>query len=220
VANQTALALRLSLITGLPAVIVLSVAAEAVIGFLFSDSVGWEISSMLTASTLFQIVMMTSASVLMGLGQTTPPMLYVAAGLAVKLAGNLLLGQTFGMTGILIATMLCFLLIMSLNLLRLRRLVDYRVMGGRWPGFVMTAAATTAAGIGLVALFDLPQFPAGRIGYLIETAVIGGVLMLLYPLCLFLFRAVNAEDIRRLPAPLQKALGPLQRRFLRGRRTE
>jgi stage V sporulation protein B len=220
VANQTSLALRLSLVTGFPAVLVLTVAAEAVIGFLFSDAVGWEIAAMLTATTIFQIVMMTSASVLMGLGQTVAPMLYVAVGLAVKLIGNLTLGRAFGMAGILTATWLCLLLIMALNLLRLRRLVDYRILGDRWPGFLLTAAVTTAAGIGLVALFDLPLFPGGRLGYLLEAATVGGALALLYALCLFRFRVVSEEDVRRLPAPLQKALGPFRRRFLRVGRAE
>ena len=215
VADKSSLALRIAVITGLPVVIALSVAAESVIGFLFRDAVGWEIASMLTATTMFQIVMMTSSSILMGLGQTMVPMLYVVAGIAVKLAGNMLLGPVFGMPGILMSTLICFALIMGLNLCRLRRMVPYRILGSRWPGVLLTGAVLTGTGIGLVLLFDHLSWISrpGRIGYLIEAGVIGSVILLLYPVCLFLFRAVLAEDVERFPRPLRKVLAPFQRRF-------
>jgi stage V sporulation protein B len=209
--EKSSLALRISIITGLPVVIVLSVAAEAIIGFLFKDAVGWETASLLTISALFQIVMMTSAAILMGLGQTTMPMLYVVFGVAAKFLGNMWLAPSLGMIGILLATMVCFVIIMILNLWSLRRKVAYRVLGHRWPGFLLTGTAITAVGVGMVYLFNGPLAINGRIGYGVEAAAIGIVLLVLYPLCLILFRAVTSEDVRRFPKPLQKLLKPFDR---------
>lgn len=214
--DKASLALRISVISGMPVVIVLCVASEAIIGFLFTDAVGWDVSRILTATTIFQIVMMTSAAILMGLGQTSIPMLYVLVGITVKLAGNFLLAPSYGMLGILASTMLCFIVIMVMNLLRLRKTVNYRVLGKRWPGFLLTAILVSGVGSGLVYLFDGPLKIEGRLGYGVEASVIGLVLMLLYPLCLLLFNAVTRDDVSRFPGPLRKALRPFQRLLGRG----
>src|SRR5690606_30496487 len=127
--GKASIALRIALITGVPMSVVLAASSEQIIGFLFSTVDGWEIAGLLTLSAIFQIVMMTSGAILVGLGQTKAPMIHTFIGIAVKLAGGYLLAPWLGIYGILAATMLCFIVIMLLNLIVLKRTVNYKILG-------------------------------------------------------------------------------------------
>lgn len=203
---KTSQALRIALLTGWPLTIALTVAAEPVIGLLFSDANGWGIASMLTFSSLFQIMMMTSASVLMGLGRTRAAAGYVAVGIIVKLAAGYALAPLLGIYGVVAATALCFIAIMLLNLRLLRRLVPFRVLGRRWTGFLAAGALQTAVGIAALRGLDAVRFGPSLLFELIQSAVVGGVIFALYPFCLFAFRVVTDADVAAFPAPVRKWL--------------
>ena len=80
--------------------------------------------SLLTAGAMFQIVMQTSGAVLMGMGRMKPLMAHVAVGIAIKLLGSFVLGQWFGIYGIIVSTGLCFIAMSWLNFRSLRKEVD------------------------------------------------------------------------------------------------
>lgn len=203
---KTSQALRIALLTGWPLTAALTVAAEPVIGLLFSDANGWSIASMLTFTSLFQIMMMTSASVLMGLGRARAAAVYVAAGIAVKLAAGYALAPLLGIFGIVAATALCFIVIMVLNLRLLKRLVPFRILGRRWAGFAAAGALQTAVGIALLRLLEAVRFGPSLLFEFIQAGVVGGAIFALYPFCLFTFRVVTDEDIKAFPAPVRKWL--------------
>jgi len=208
VAAKTSQALRIAILSGLPVILALCVAARPINQLLYGDASGTGIIAFLTAGSLFQIMMMTSAAVLMGLGQTKRPVMYVTAGLAVKLAFSFLLVKPLGIYGILVATTLCFVTTMSLNMLDLRRTVRYQLLGRRWLGLLATTVIIVAVGISLEsALHSLGAWFTPRWNGLLHAAIIGCAAVAMYPVFMLTLGGIRPEDVRHFPAPVRKLLG-------------
>jgi stage V sporulation protein B len=203
--GQASQALRMSVVLCLPIVLLLCIAARPVNGLLFGDTQGTAIIILLVIGALFQVMMMISGAILMGLGQTRAPMIYVFIGIAVKLAGSFLLAGWIGIYGIIIATSLCFIVIMLLNLRTLKKTVSYVIMGPRWFGLSLTALITISIGLGVERLAHAYiQLPIGFMTYGVHAALLGLLVLFIYPLLLFKFRVVTADDAASLPRPLRK----------------
>ncbi|GAB2676955.1 oligosaccharide flippase family protein [Paenibacillus thermoaerophilus] len=208
VARQTSLCLRLSLLSGLPAVVALSVAAEPLTGFLYTDAEGAGMVSLLTAGTIFQILMMTTGAILMGLGRVNACVAFVGIGLAVKLAALYALTPLLGPNGIPVSTSLCFAVASVLNLWYLRRMVAYRVFGVRWVGLIATVLGMSAAGHALLQLAE-EAFGGGN-QYLHDgfaLALSGGVMLLLYPVLLGVTGVVTKADAAAFPPRVRRLIG-------------
>lgn len=67
--QQVSLAMRVAILTGMPMVIALCVASYSINGLLFSSLGGSGIIGFLTFGTIFQITMMTTNSILLGIGK-------------------------------------------------------------------------------------------------------------------------------------------------------
>jgi stage V sporulation protein B len=219
VRQQTSRVLQLSLLSGLPAVLFIALAARPLDLMLFGTESAYGaihaqyIIGLLTISVLFQIVMQTSGAVLMGMGRMKPLMVSVALGVAVKLIGNFTLSGPFGIYGILAATGLCFIVMMLFNLLVLHREVAFRVLGTRWIGLLLAVAVITAVGVplerwahGAIGLFAYYRFNAA-----VGAILIGVWTLLAYAVLVVLFRVVTKNDLGKLPRPLQKLLGKGQK---------
>ncbi|MEB3100489.1 putative polysaccharide biosynthesis protein [Ferviditalea candida] len=198
-------ALRISVLSGLPVVLALVAGARPVNGLLFADTNGTGIIAMLTAASMFQILMMTSAAIMMGLGQMRAPTVHVFAGIALKLAGSFALAPYWGIYGILAATTASFMLTMLLNLAVLRRTVDYVVLGRRWTGMLLAAAVMLLAGFGLDRIGEQYLHPSvSAVNFLLQSALVGIPVLLSYPLLLMLFKVVTEEDFSSMPAIVRK----------------
>lgn len=214
VKHKASQALRISVISGLPLVLALSVAARPINGLLFTDLQGTDIMIWLTLGSMFQIMMMTSASILMGLGHTKAPMINVAIGIAVKLIGSFALSPLFGVYGIIWSTSLCFIVTMALNLHVLRKIVSFTMLGKRWPGVIITAILLSGAGVFVEhVLFHNVSTPWPKVDYLINGALTGAIVLLLYPLLLFVTKAFKQEDLAMLPNKIRKMIDPLIRKI-------
>jgi stage V sporulation protein B len=89
----------------------------------------------------------------------------------------------------------------------LRRQVRFTILGRKWPGFLVSASVAYAAGFGLELLTHQAVQPFGvRFNHLIGAMAVGIVVFVLYVALLGLTRVVAADDIARLPAPLQNML--------------
>lgn len=209
---QASKALYISVITGLPMVLAICAAARPINVFMFGDEIGTGTIALLTAIVLFQIVMQTSGAVLMGIGQMRPLIAHVGIGIAIKLACSFLLAPVFGIYGIIAATGLCFLVMAQLNLVVLRKHVDYTIMGKKWFGLAITAVVSYAVGFGCELLTARYIQPFGyRVSHMIDAIIVGAVVLVVYIALLALTKVVTAKDVARLPAPVQKAM----RRFKR-----
>lgn len=210
--NKTSQTLRISVLSGLPMVVALTVAARPMNGLLFEDTEGTLTIALLTIASMFQIMMMTSGAILMGLGQMKAPTIHVFIGVAIKFGFSFLLAPWFGIHGIIGATMLCFIITMHLNLTLLRRTVHYEVLGKRWPGFFTATLIMMAAGLGMDLLVRLYLHPGPPVvNYLLQSICVGVIAILLYPLLLYVFRIVTAQDIQALPTPVRRRLSKLIR---------
>ncbi|AEI42260.1 putative polysaccharide biosynthesis protein [Paenibacillus mucilaginosus] len=224
VAEQTGKVLQLSILTGLPAVLVIALAARPLNFFIFENEAGTLIDdrfapgviAALTVTAIFQIVMQTSGAVLMGMGRMKPLMAGVGVGIAVKLAASFALVPFFGIYGLVAATALCFIVMAAINLSVLRGAVAYRVFGlRRWAGLVFSTAAVTGIGIVLDVLCRDAVNPLGhlRADSFLQAVIICAVTGAAYILLLFLTRVMTLQDLDRMPGPLRKLAKPLQRRL-------
>lgn len=210
--NQVTLAMRVSVLTGMPIIIALATAAYAVNGLLFSTRDGSSVISILTFMTIFQITMMTSNSILLGINKATRSMVHVAIGIAVKLAASYILALLWGIYGIVTATGLCFLIITLLNIRMMKTIVPFSIMGNRWTGFIVTVIVLAGAGYGLNVLgLQLVDFMPARLAFFLTCCIVGGAVVALYPVMLVLLRVVRKEELSSYPRPLRKILTPLMR---------
>lgn len=221
VRQQSAKALQLSVITGLPVVLAIAIAARPINATLFPmdqfkflvNENGNGIIAFLTVTALFQIVMQTSGSILMGMGAMRPLIVNVFVGLGIKLAGSYLLAPWFGIYGIMSATALCFIVMMWLNLWVLRRKVSYQIFPLRkWMGLLATTCIITAICVPLEWLthHTITWFPE-KLDALVSAAVTGGAAVILYPLLLMASRVYTRENADDLPPAVRKLLAKLGR---------
>lgn len=210
--GQASKALYISVLTGLPIVLAICAAARPINIFMFSDDAGTGIIAALTAIAIFQIVMQTSGAVLMGIGQMRPLLVHVGIAIIVKLACSYLLAPIFGIYGIIASTALCFLVMVQLNLVVLRKHVDYTILGKRWVGLGLSAAVAYGVGVAAEWLTHVYVQPFGyRMSHMVGALLVGALVVAIYAIMLGLTKVVTAEDISKMPAPLQKLI----RKFIR-----
>ncbi|GFN31226.1 polysaccharide biosynthesis protein [Paenibacillus xylaniclasticus] len=213
VQRQSSLVMRIVVFTGVPAALVLTVAAQSVTGLLFEDVSGGGIVAALTAGTIFQISMMTSNSILYGFGKPKTPMINTFIGLAVLVLGSIVLGPVLGMYGFIISSTLCFMIVTALNIRAIRQDVPLATLGRRWTGYIVTVAVAAAAGYGTdygVRTLLLNALP-DKLVYFIGCIAAGAVAGVLYLVLLVVLRVVQPTDVRSFPGPLRKLFSPLMR---------
>ncbi|GIO64624.1 putative polysaccharide biosynthesis protein [Paenibacillus cineris] len=210
--QQITLALRISILTGMPIVIALCVASYSINGLLFSSLDGSGLIMLLTFGTIFQITMMTTNSILLGVGKAYLTVISVMMGIIIKLLGSLILAPWLGIYGIIAATGLCFLVITWLNLRVMKKIVPFSILGKRWRGFLITVIVTSAVGYGLNAAGDqLVHILPDRLAFLITCLVVGVVVVVLYLALLVMLGVLRQQELSSYPRILQKVLRPLMR---------
>lgn len=210
--NQVTLAMRVSVLTGMPIIIALATAAYAVNGLLFSTRDGSSVITILTFMTIFQITMMTSNSILLGINKATRSMVHVAIGIVVKLITSVILAPLWGIYGIVTATGLCFLVITVLNIRMMKTIVPFSIMGNRWTGFIVTTLVLSGVGYGLNTLGNqMVDLMPDRVAFFLTCCIVGVCVVALYPVMLVLLRVVRKEELASYPRPLRKILTPLMR---------
>ncbi|NOU63368.1 oligosaccharide flippase family protein [Paenibacillus sp. LMG 31461] len=220
VGQQTTRVLQLAILSGLPAVLMISIAARPIDFFVFGyeDSAygiahGPAMISLLTAGAMFQIVMQTSGAVLMGMGRMKPLMAHVGVGIAIKLLGSFVLGHWFGIYGIIISTGLCFIAMSWLNLRTLRKEVSFTILGRRFGGLLITIIVIGVLGFAAewVTHNYVVPFSWYRLNQGIQAVLICGLTVALYPLMLMVTRVVTKDDVKNFPSPIQKLIGKASR---------
>lgn len=163
---------------------------------------------MLVASTLFQVMMMTTGSILTGLGKTYLTMRIVILGIIVKFVTSILLAQLFGIYGIVGATMLTFAFIFTLYRYVLRKMVRFSIFTMKqWVLLFVSAAVLALLGYGLHELLSmLIATPLVRLNYMLIASIVSFVLGVGYILLILKFQLVNDEDLSYIPDRVQKVL--------------
>jgi stage V sporulation protein B len=206
VSRTSSLSLRLTLLTGAPLALFLTVAAFPVNGLLFGNTEGSWIVAALCISSIFQIMMLTSTAILQGLGGAGMTMKHVIIGVWVKAILNFVLAAYFGIFGIVLATALGFMVILGLNVVSIRRLITLQVLGARWKGFLAASLLMTAAAwlayMGLESW--LPSGWPGFVRYALLCAGSGLVGFGMYAVVLLRLRGIVEDDMSYLPARVRR----------------
>lgn len=210
--GQVTLAMRIAIMTGMPMVIALTVAAYSINGLLFSTLEGAGVVAMLTFGTIFQITMMTSNSILLGIGKPKLTMVTVFIGIVVKLAASFALAPFFGIYGIIASTGLAFLIITVLNVRVLKKTVSFSILGKRWAGFAATVVLSAGIGYGLHQLgLPMAELMPSRLAYLINCGIVGLAVLISYFALLILLGVLREDELKSYPRIVQKVLRPLMR---------
>jgi stage V sporulation protein B len=208
---QAARALRISVISGLPVILFIVIAAGSLNGLLFANDNGTGVIIALTASTFFQILMQTSGAILMGLGRMRVLLNHVFVGVLVKIAAVYAFASWLGVYGFVASTALCFSVMTLLNLRVLRRVTGVRMFTLKsWQRLVVSTAIICVCG-SLIESFGerhITWFFA-RINHLLTAALVGIVVLGLYCGLLLLTRIITKEDIAAFPAPIRRLMGRL-----------
>ncbi|GGG75975.1 putative polysaccharide biosynthesis protein [Paenibacillus radicis (ex Gao et al. 2016)] len=214
VQRQTSLVMRIVLFTGIPIALTLTAAAYSVTGFLFSGPSGSGIVAALTAGTVFQITMMTSNSILFGLGKARQPMKHTFAGIGLKLVLSVALAPLLGVYGLILSSTICFIVITWLNLDSIRGEVKITVLGRRWLPYLATILIAIAGGWGTeIGVRKLVHSWPDKLEYLTSAAAAGIVIVVLYLALLIVLRVVTMEDAKSFPGPLRKLFMKLLKPF-------
>ncbi|MEK8132456.1 polysaccharide biosynthesis protein [Paenibacillus filicis] len=224
VSAQTSKVLQLSILSGLPMVLLIALGARSLNGFVFGnsaasvvvDTYAGPIIAALTVSAIFQIVMQTSGAVLMGMGRMKPLVLGVVVGIGAKLLLSFVLAPVWGIYGIIAATAFCFILMTVINLGVLRRSISFSIFGiRRWAGLIVSTVVVSAVGIALDAAVRtyVQPFVSLRANDFVQAVIVCGVVGVLYTVLLFASRVMTLQDLNSLPGPLRRLLRPVLSRM-------
>lgn len=207
--KQTSAVMKIVCISGVPVALFLTIAAYSTTGLLFSNARGSEIVAMLCAGTIVQITMMTTNSILYGMGKQVPSMYHTFTGLAAKVLVSIIFGMYFGVMGFILGSTACFIVVTLLNLRLIQKDIQLSVFGKKWVPYL---AAVAIAGIccygvhyGTLAITD---GLSDKLSYFITVLVSGIVLCGIYGILLFKFRVLTTADVDTLPGKLK---GPMKK---------
>ncbi|TJY39807.1 polysaccharide biosynthesis protein [Cohnella pontilimi] len=213
VGRQSSLAVRIAVFSGMPIVLLLSVGAYSVNGLLFQEPKGSLIVAMLTFGTIFQIGMMVSNSILLGIGEPKKATLHALTGIVLKVILSFILAPWLGVYGLILATSCCFIWALGFNVLSLKKRSSFTVIERRrWAGFLVTVAVVSAAIWGLQSgVLALLQGVPPKLAFFVSSCVIGLAVIGLYPTLLVLLKVITPEEAAGYPRPVRRLLAPILR---------
>jgi stage V sporulation protein B len=210
VKQQISLVLRIVIFTGVPIALALIVASQSVTGLLFSDTGGYGLVAALTVVTICQLLSSISSAILFALGRVMQSLMHAIVGILVQVLFSFLLAPLLGAYGFVIASVLCLLSIAATNLLSIRKVIPFTILGHRWTLYAVTIIVPSVAGYlvnwGMIGALDaLPS----KLTYFLAAAATGIVALVLYLLLILLLRVISIADIDEYPVKLQKIFRPL-----------
>jgi PST family polysaccharide transporter len=124
VENRANLAIRLTLMLGLPASIGLAVVAMPTNVMLYKDAAGSDALLILAFSTIFVTLGVTSAGILQGLGRVILPAITIVIAVIAKWMFNFFLISIWDIRGAAFATVLAYAIVAGINLWILMRAIS------------------------------------------------------------------------------------------------
>lgn len=207
--KQTSMVLKIVCLTGVPVALFLTASAYSVTGMLFASPTGYETVAMLCAGTILQITMMTSNSILYGMGKQKQTMVNTIIGLIGKIVFSTLCGYYFGVAGFIIGSTICFLIVTLLNLRLIKRDVTLHVMGKKWIPYLGAVVVSAAACWGAeYVMLNITEGIAEKLSYLLTVLVSGSILCAIYGILLLKLNIITAQDVEALPGKLR---GPMRK---------
>ncbi|RJX39385.1 polysaccharide biosynthesis protein [Paenibacillus pinisoli] len=212
VRRQASMVMRIVCFTGVPVALLLTVASTSVTGLLFSGPSGSGPVAALSAAAILQITMMTSNSIIYGMGKPRTSMTHTLIGLGLKVAVSIALGPFLGIYGLIIGSAVCFIAVTLLNLRSINGIVKLQVLGARWLPYIAAVALSALAGWGAeLGVLKLTGAWPGKLSYLLAAIAAAAVVGGLYVILLLALRVIRPEDVTALPRPLRGPFNKLLR---------
>lgn len=215
IANRTDVAIRLTLLLGLPATFGLTLLAEPINIMLYGDTSGTEALAIQAFTIIFATLGIATSGILQGLGQVMLPARHLSYGVLVKLILNIALIPFMGISGAALATVCAYVVAMAFNMLAIVKHTSVVISIRQ-----MVVKPLIAVGIMSVVVLLVEWIVAAIVGSsgistrLLHTIVgisavaAGGIT---YAIALLLVGGITSSDLRFLPkgqritALLQKA---------------
>lgn len=197
VAAQTATsALRITVLISVPCAIGLSVLATPILDFVYNDANHAFLLNVMGIAVAFVTLVQVSNAILQAHGRVWKPVIFMAIGAAVKIAANFLLVRipAVNIYGAPIGTLLCYVTVMSLNLIEIRRISDVRYTAGTFLVKPLISGAVMGA-----AAYGTNLLLAGVLGGSLALVCAIGIGAVVYFAMMFLLRGVLSEDVLLLP---------------------
>ncbi|OEG00298.1 hypothetical protein BHF71_05180 [Vulcanibacillus modesticaldus] len=210
VAKGTELALRLTLMIGLPASIGLAVLAEPVNIMLYKDNVGTDTMAILAFTTIFSTLFMTSSGILQGIGKVMLPAKNLLIAVIFKLVLNITLVYYISINGAAIATVTAYGLAATLNIVSIMRYIDIKIS---FSNFILKPVIATLM-MGLFVFISKILIQVGlepiilseRLLMAIIALTSVGIGVLSFVVSLFISGAITRQDLNRIPKYGQKMI--------------
>lgn len=220
VQRQSSTVMRIVCFTGVPFALLLTVASYSITGLIFASPSGSGAVAAMSAATILQITMMTSNSILYGMGKQRLSMRHTIIGLVLKVVCSILFAPFLGVYGLILASTICFGIVTMLNLSKINKEVKLFVLGKRWFPYMLAVALAALAGWGAeVGLLAVTESWADKLSFLaaaaVATLVVGGI----YGVLLLALRVITPEDVASFPRALRGPMNKLLRIFQRGAAT-
>lgn len=203
ISKRSELALRLTLLIGLPASIGLAVLAEPVNIMLYKDNTGTSALMILAFTTIFSTLFVTSSGILQGVGKAMVPAKNLLIGVVVKIILNIALIYLFHINGAALSTVLTYSLVTTLNLIDLNRFVGIKL--GFTKFFLKPISASIIMGV-TVYLFKIlstslltQHLSSERLLMTIVALIAVVVGIVVYGISLFITGAITRNDLMQIP---------------------
>ncbi len=219
ITNRTDVAIRLTLLLGLPASFGLALLAEPVNVMLYGDTSGTSALAIQAFTIIFATVGIATSGILQGLGLVMLPARHLSYGVLVKLILNIALVPLMGIDGAALATVLAYLVAMVCNMRSIVKHTNVSVSLKRtftkplFAVIVMSAVVTIVEWAASTALSG--HIHSDRLAQTIIGLVAVGFGAASYLLALLAAGGLTSADLRFMPKG-QRLISLLQRlRLLR-----
>ncbi|HHX78074.1 MAG TPA: polysaccharide biosynthesis protein, partial [Firmicutes bacterium] len=211
---RTFLAVRLSLLLGLPAAAGLSILAEPVSLLLYKNAAAGKPLTILAYAVIFIALFQVTSGILQGMGKTQLPLLHLLLGSAVKVVLNwILIGiPSLNIQGAAAASVAGFALASLLNLYRVKETTGLKLDLSKFLLRPLFAVAFMSLAVHLWYYFSMLFLTGTLVSLSFENANTAATLsaigagMLLYFLALLITGGVDREDLLTIPRAGQKIL--------------
>ncbi len=209
-------AFRVASLIAMPSALGMSLLATPILRLVFGDDTMAKntggLLSVLAIAVFFVALLTVSNAVLQALGKEKRPLISVGIGLAVKLFCSLFLTARIGEVAAPIGTLLFFVTVVAINLFFVKKTLGVSLSVDRvfLRPFFTSAVSVLGAGVAYRAL-------ESALGNNLATVFAVVLAVLLYLPLVFLFRAVEKEDLSLLPFESKWRRFSLKRRKRTGR---
>ncbi len=190
-------ALRITVLLAVPCGVGLFVLAHPVLSLLYNNGLAYTLLEKLGPAIVFVSLVSVTGAILQAYGKPSIPMINMLVGGIAKIAVNYTLvgNPKYNIDGAPIGTMICYFVIVALNIFWLIRVTGYKFKASE---FIVKPLLTAGImGVAVKIFYDL-CYKTG-FGNTISVVLSIGIGVVIYAILIFVTGTIKREDIKMLP---------------------